>query len=266
MYDDSKKDDPTSFSCFSKSIQTEVTALKRCFRELKKLDRKFIGTGIMIPTPEMVEIAGYAKFDFVIIDEEHTEFSSETSIGLVRAAEAAGIIPLLRVPEVSETYLKKALDTGASGVVVPNINSPEAARQAVYYSKFAPLGGRGACPCVRANQYGGGGNSYYEDANRDVAVIALVEGAEGMANFNKIIDVPGLDAIYIGPVDLSISMGLQGDVYHPRVVAAMEDMFAKAQAKGHIVGTYCSQIADAKKWLAKGADFIDFSTDTVMYM
>lgn len=240
--------------------------MKRRFSELKESGRSFIGTGIMIPAAEMVEIAGYAKFDFVVIDEEHTQFESETAIDLVRAAEAADIIPIIRVPEVSEVYLKKALDTGVSAVVVPNITDKEAAEKAVYYSKFAPIGGRGACPCVRANQFGKGDKSYYEKANRDVSVIALIEGAEGMKNFDEIIDVQGIDAIYIGPVDLSVSMGFQGDIYNPRVVDAMEKLIGKAQKKGHIVGTYCTDINDAKKWISKGVNFIDFSTDTVLFM
>ena len=240
--------------------------MKRRFGELKESGRSFIGTGIMIPAAEMVEIAGYAGFDFVIIDEEHTQFASETSIDLVRAAEASDIIPIIRVPEVSEVYLKKALDTGASAVVVPNICDRRSAEEAVYYSRFAPAGGRGACPGVRANRFGMGDNGYYENANRDVSVIALIEGAKGMENFDEIIGVKGIDAIYIGPVDLSMSMGLQGDVYNPRVVEAMERMIAKAQGKGHVVGTYCTQIDDAKKWIARGVNFIDYSTDTSMFM
>jgi len=240
--------------------------MKRRFSEIKDAGRSFIGTGIMIPAAEVVEIAGYAKFDFVIIDEEHTQFGAETSINLVRAAEASDIIPIVRVPEVSEVYLKKALDTGASGVVVPNISDREAAEKAVYYSRFAPDGGRGACPCVRANKFGLGDNSYYSDANRDVSIIALIEGAKGMENFDEIIDVKGIDAIYIGPVDLSVSMGLAGDVYNPRVIEAMEKLIDKAQKRGHIVGTYCTDINDARKWIARGVNFIDYSTDTVMFM
>jgi len=240
--------------------------MKRRFTEIKEAGRCYIGTGVMIPAAEIVEIAGYAGFDFVVIDEEHTQFESTTSIDLVRAAEAADIIPIIRVPEVSEVYLKKALDTGVSAVVVPNISNKEAAEKAVYYSRFAPIGGRGACPCVRANQFGKGDNSYYDDANRDVAIIALIEGAEGMENFDEIISVQGLDAIYIGPVDLSVSMGLQGDIYDPRVIAAMEKLISKAKEKGHIVGTYCVDISDARKWINKGIDFIDYSTDTVMLM
>lgn len=240
--------------------------MKRHFGEIRDSKRNYIGTGIMIPTPAMVEIAGYAGFDFVVIDEEHAEFGSETAIDLVRAAEAANIIPIIRVPEVSEVNLKKALDTGVSGVVVPNINSRQAAEEAVYYSRFAPLGARGACPCVRANRYGLGDNNYYENANRDVAVIALIEGVEGMKNFDQIISVPGIDAIYIGPVDLSLSMGLNGDIYNPKVIAAMEEMLGKAKRKGHIVGTYCADVSEAKKWMSKGVDFIDFSTDSVMFM
>jgi len=240
--------------------------MKRHFSELKEAGRSFIGTGVMVPSAEIVEIAGYVGFDFVIIDEEHTQFESETAIDLVRAAEAADIIPIIRVPEVSEVYLKKALDTGVSAVVVPNITDKEAAEKAVYYSRFSPIGGRGACPCVRANQFGKGDNSYYEKANRDVTVIALIEGAKGMENFDEILDVQGIDAIYIGPVDLSVSMGLQGDIHDPRVIEAMEQLIGKAQKKGHIVGTYCMDINDAKKWMSKGINFIDYSTDTVMFM
>jgi len=240
--------------------------MKRRFGELKESGRCFIGTGIMVPAAEMVEIAGYSKFDFVIIDEEHTQFESTTAIDLVRAAEGADIISIIRVPEVSEVYLKKALDTGVSAVVVPNISDRKAAEEAVYYSRFAPIGGRGACPGVRANRFGMGDNSYYETANRDVAIIALIEGATGMENFDEIIGVQGLDAIYIGPVDLSVSMGLQGDVYNPRVIEAMEKLIGKAQMKGHVVGTYCTDISDAKKWISRGVNFIDFSTDTTMFM
>jgi len=240
--------------------------MKRRFGELRESGRSFIGTGVMIPSAEIVEIAGYAQFDFVIIDEEHTEFGSETAINLVRAAEAADVIPIIRVPEVSEVYLKKALDTGVSAVVVPNITDRESAEKAVYYSRFAPAGGRGACPCVRANQFGKSGNRYYEEANRDVSVIALIEGIDGVANFDEIIDVKGIDAIYIGPVDLSVSMGLQGDIHDPRVIAAMEELIGKAQKKGHIVGTYCVEINDAIEWIQKGVNFIDYSTDTVMFM
>ena len=240
--------------------------MKRSFHELKDAGRSFIGTGIMIPAAEVVEIAGYAKFDFVIIDEEHTQFGAEMSINLVRAAEAADIIPIIRVAEVSEVYLKKALDTGVSAVVVPNISDRKSAEEAVYYSHFAPIGGRGACPCVRANQFGKGDNSYYAEANRDVAVIALIEGAKGMENFDEIIEVEGIDAIYIGPVDLSVSMGLQGDINSPLVIEAMEKLISKAQRKGRLVGTYCVDINEAKKWINKGVNFIDFNTDTVMLM
>ena len=240
--------------------------MKRSFHELKNAGRSFIGTGVMIPAPEIVEIAGYAGFDFVIIDEEHTQFGAETSISLVRAAEAADIIPIIRVAEVSEVYIKKALDTGVAAIVVPNISDKKAAEEAVFFSHFAPEGGRGACPCVRANQFGKGDKSYYEEANKAVAVIALIEGARGMENFDEIIAVEGLDAIYIGPVDLSVSMGLAGDIYNPRVIDAMEKMIAKAQAKGCLVGTYCVDIDEAKRWIGRGVNFIDYSTDTVMLM
>lgn len=238
----------------------------RKFGEIRNAKRPYIGMGIMIPNAAMVEMVGYAGFDFVVIDEEHAEFGAETSISLVRAAEAADVIPIIRVAEVNEVNIKKALDTGASGIVVPNIGSRKEAEAAAAYSRFAPAGTRGACPCVRANQYGLGDESYYMKANRDVALIALVEGVEGIKHFDEIISVPGIDAIYIGPVDLSISMGLNGQIYHPKVIEAMVRMVDMAKERGCLIGTYCVDVQEAKKWIKRGVDFVDFSTDSVMFM
>lgn len=239
--------------------------MKKSFNELKKQKKQFLGTFAMIPAPEVVELAAYSGFDFIVIDEEHTPWASETAINMVRAAEASDMLPLIRVPEGSEVYIKKALDTGASGIIVPNIFSPEILETAVRFAKFSPMGARGACPCVRANQYGAGGSSYYQCSNRDISVIALVEGIEGIKNFDKIIEVPNVDAIYLGPVDLSLSLGLDGDIYHPKVVEGLEEMMKKAKDKGLCLGIFCMDKADAQKWFDKGVDFVIFNTDTVLF-
>jgi 2-keto-3-deoxy-L-rhamnonate aldolase RhmA len=239
--------------------------MKKSFKELIKTKRQFIGSFVMIPAPEVVEIAAYSGLDFIGIDEEHTQFASETAANLLRAAEAADVPCVIRVPEGSEVYIKKALDIGAAGIIIPNIAERHQLEKAVRFAKFSPMGARGACPCVRANQYGRGDNRYYDISNRDTAVMALVEGTDGINNFDEIITVPGVDAIYLGPVDLSLSLGLGGDIYDRRVTDALEIMIKKTQAKGICIGVFSMKIDDAKKWLGKGVDFIMFNTDTVLF-
>jgi 2-keto-3-deoxy-L-rhamnonate aldolase RhmA len=227
--------------------------------------RPFLGTFVMISAPEVVEIVACAGMDFIGIDEEHTPFTSETAINLLRAADAYDMPAIVRIPEGTEVYIKKALDIGASGIIIPNIATAKQLEEAIRFAKFSPMGARGACPCVRANQYGAGDNCYYPNANRDTGIIALVEGVEGIRNFDEIINVANVDAIYLGPVDLSLSLGLPGDIYHPKVTSALEEMVKKTKAMGKCIGMFSMKLDDARMWLDKGVDFVLFNTDTVLF-
>ena len=198
------------------------------FQTLLDEKKPFLGTFVQSAAPEFIEASAYAGFRFASIDLEHTYYGTEKAAELIRAGEAAGLSMLVRVPSLDPVWIKKSLDLGAAGVIVPNIDTAEQAAQAVALSKFTPEGIRGACPGVRANRYGAGGSEYYETANRETAVMALVESPEGVKNFDAIIRVPGLTAVFLGPVDLSVAMGLKGNVGAPEVRETLLDMVHRA--------------------------------------
>ena len=130
--------------------------------------------------------------------------------------------------------------------------------------RFAPEGGRGACPGVRANRYGAGGTEYYAKANREVAVIPLVESPEGVRNFPEIVRTPGISAVFLGPVDLSVAMGRGGDPDDPAVRAALLDMIGQANRAGVPAGALAVDPAFARTLLAQGLDFLAYGIDTIL--
>ena len=151
--------------------------MKKFFEELMRNKEKPLGIFMNCGCPEFLESAGLAGYQFVIIDNEHGGWSGETNAHMIRAAEAVGMASLVRISDLNETAVRKALDIGASGIVVPNVSSLEAARTAISYALFAPEGVRGACPCVRANGYGSGdAGLYFTKSNQEVAIVLLIEG------------------------------------------------------------------------------------------
>lgn len=241
--------------------------LKESFWDLMHRGSKVIGTFMMLDNPEVLEIIAQAGFDFVCIDNEHGNWEDVNWAHLVRAAEAAGIPPIFRVPYLAEHMIKRALDVGAAGVMVPGVSCAEDAREAVRLSKFPPLGERGACPFVRANLYGDGdGQRYYDSANKETVVILLVEGKRGVENFDQILDVEGVDAVFFGPFDLSVSMGVPGQIHHPLVEGSIREMLRKANEKGICAGMLGTDAQSAKMWLDCGADYVLAQQDTLLLL
>lgn len=239
----------------------------KSFRELMRRGEKLIGTFMMTDSQEVLEILGEGGFEFVVIDEEHGGLQDVCYSNLVRTAEAAGVIPIFRTPGLVEDSVKRALDAGASGVMIPNVSSADDARMAVSLSKFPPIGHRGACPYVRANHYGEGDKqAYFRKSNEEVALILLVEGPEGVANFDEILEVEGVDAVFFGPFDLSVAMGIPGEIDDPRVVEAIRTMIHKANAKGVFAGMLGVDAAATQRWIQEGADFILVMQDTLLLL
>ena len=147
---------------------------------------------------------------------------------------------------------------------MPNIDTAEQAAEAVRLSKFTPEGTRGACPGVRANHYGAGGPEYYEEANRSTAVIPLVESPEGVRNFDEILRVPGLTAVFLGPVDLSVAMGLKGDLSAPEVRQALLTMVEKARRANVPVAALGLDPAFVRELFAHGLNFLAYGIDTIL--
>lgn len=230
--------------------------MKQTFLSLRNNSEKAVGIFMNCGCPELLEIAAYTGYQFVIIDNEHGGWGCEGNTHMVRAAESTGIVPIVRVSDINEAEIKRVLDVGAAGVMIPNIDSAEKARLALRYSKYRPDGERGACPFVRANGYGTGvAAEFYKNSNRDVSVILLVEGKGGMESFDDIIGLEGVECIFFGPCDMAVSLGHPGEESHPEVHDAIRDMIHKARARGIYVGMQGFDGIETRYWLDAGADF-----------
>ena len=185
-----------------------------------------------IPAPLLVEMMGYAGFDFVILDLEHVGVNPQTLEDLVRAAECCGITPLVRVPGVEPGTILRVLDAGAQGVVVPRVQDAEQARQAVRAARYHPLGERG----ISGGRTTGFGTlplaEYMALANREIMVVAMVEDGEGVRNAEAIAAVPGIDMLLEGAIDLSQSLGVPAQAQHPRVQEAVHRVAAACAVRG----------------------------------
>ena len=225
-----------------------------------------LGTFVKVADAALVEIAAHAGFDFVIMDCEHGPNSYETLQNHVRAAEAKGIVPVIRVPEINENAISKALDIGVKYVQIPQIETKADAERVVKASKFYPEGSRGVCRFVRAANYSATPKmDYFKNANSETGVIIHIEGKKALDNINEIIEVDGIDVIFIGPYDLSQSLGYPGEINHPRVIDMMEQIIIKASAKGKRIGTFAENIEEAKKWIKFGVQYISYSVDVGIY-
>jgi 4-hydroxy-2-oxoheptanedioate aldolase len=237
--------------------------LKQCLTE----GRPALGPFCKFTDPAACEIAGLAGFDFAIVDMEHGPISIERAQDLLRACEVAGLSPVIRVPANEEHEVLRALDIGAHGVQVPEINTRGQAEKLAASARYHPRGRRGVCRFVRASRYTAvPREQVFERANDAVTVIAHIEGLEGFRNLDDILAVDGLDVIFIGPYDLSQSLGVPGRTDDPKVVATMEDIARRAAARGRAVGTFVETPEQARRWIAAGVRYVSYSVDVGILM
>ena len=197
------------------------------------------GVTILIPSPQIVEMIGTLGFDWVLIDCEHGSMTSESVELMAMAAENAGLTPIARPETNSPEAILRVMDRGVMGVQVPHVNTAEDARRAVESVKFHPLGSRGLAAGTRPTDYGYGEfmDRYVETANRETLVCVQLEEEEAIRNADEILRVEGVDVFFIGPSDLSQSMGYPGRPDTPAVKEAIDSTFARIVAAGKIPGT-----------------------------
>jgi 4-hydroxy-2-oxoheptanedioate aldolase len=225
------------------------------------------GPFVEVGSPALVEILGLAGFDFAIMDCEHAALSGDAVGQLIRAAEAAGIAPLVRIRHNQPGAFLEALDLGAVGLHVPQIASPEDALRAVRASKFPPLGARGFNPFVRAAHYGAAAvEDFRRAADQDTLLVLHIEALESLSNIDQILAVPGFDVAFLGPYDLSQALGLPGEVTHPRVREAMRAIVRAAQPHGVAVGCFANDPDQARLWLGEGVSYLAYSIDSVIFL
>ena len=225
-----------------------------------------VGVSLTFPSPHMVEILGHCGFDWVLLDCEHGPMTAETVEVMVMASELAGIIPIVRPPAAGSDELPRLLDRGAMGVQMPHVSGGDDAKRAVEAVKYAPLGRRGlGAAALRSATFelAVSRNEYVEWVNSETLVCVQVEDTEGLRNLDDILAVDGVDVVFLGPTDLSISMGHIQEPNHPEVRSAIDGAFATIVAAGKIAGGVGSPEALAEH-AAKGVRYLYTHIPTLM--
>jgi 2-dehydro-3-deoxyglucarate aldolase len=223
-----------------------------------------IGSWIQIPHASIAEIMGAAGYDWVAVDMEHGSVAFHQLPDLFRALELGRTLPLVRLAEGTATNCKLALDAGAGGVIVPNISSAAQLEAIRGFCRWPPAGGRGV-GFSRANLFGKRFAAYTEEAQAPL-LVAMIEDVRAVEQLDAILAVNGLDAILIGPYDLSASMGLTAQFEHPDFTAALESIRVRAHAH-HIpsgVHVVAPSVSELQARIGEGYRFIAYSIDSVM--
>jgi 2-dehydro-3-deoxyglucarate aldolase len=237
-----------------------VTAFKRRLLE----NRVSVGSWITLGHPAVAEIMAAAGFDWLAIDMEHSVITLDVAQQLIQCIESRGVVPLVRLPENNATTIKRVMDAGAAGVIVPMVNGPEDATRAVRATKYPPRGCRGL-GIARAQGYGASVLEYVQRIEENAVVIVQIEDVRAVSQIDLVFQVPGIDGYLIGPFDLSASMGYAGQLDHPEVAAAVEKVFQSGRRHGICAGFHVipPSTAEIKKRFDQGYRFLAYSLDVL---
>lgn len=216
-----------------------------------------IGSFAYLPSARFAEILGLIGFDFVVIDMEHGPIETTMAEDMVRAAEAGGTTAIIRVSHNAPHLILRALDVGAAGVHVPEVNEAGDGRRAAESCRYGPVGRRGLAG-VRAAEYGLRQplSDHAKTANSEVMCVAHIESVAAVENLDALLAVDGIDVFYLGPEDLSNSLGIPGESKDARVVKLVEDSIAKIAARGKVAGCIAADAATARRHIELGARYI----------
>ena len=223
-----------------------------------------LGTIQIIDSVMVSELLGVAGLDFIVYDQEHGPLTAETTLKLAAGAQYRDVAPVVRIRENRPAEIQRALDIGAAGVQIPQVETRAQAEDAARAARFSPDGERGLSQYVRAGEYWGH-DDYTDRQNRESLVVAQVEGEEGVSNIQDIVSVEGIDVIFVGPYDLSQSLGIPGKVTDPRVESLMNEICEKVISEGKIVGTFSDSPTIANQWIDAGVKYITLGVDASVF-
>ncbi len=231
------------------------------FRARLKRRDPLLGTMVTLASAASAEVLGSLGFDWLFIDGEHGPLETRE---LTQILQAVGhkTACIVRVPEAAEVPIKKVLDLGAHGIIVPQVNTAEQAANVVRWARYAPEGARGV-GLARAHGYGVTFREYVAAANREIAVIVQAEHVRAVENIEAIVRVPGVDAVLLGPYDLSASLGKMGEIEHPDVVAAIGRVTDACHAVGMPLGYFGVTAAAVQPYAARGYTLLVAGVDTL---
>ncbi|NRP72183.1 4-hydroxy-2-oxo-heptane-1,7-dioate aldolase [Ensifer psoraleae] len=239
--------------------------MKPCLRTRIRNGETLLGAFVMIPSPAVVEMLGYAGFDFAIIDSEHGASSVESVENQIRAAEAAGISVIVRTVGMTAGEVLRILDAGAEGVVVPHVKCEADARALVAAAHYAPRGIRGMATTARAGRHGMTSVAeHIANAAERTLVIPQIEDAEALPNVRAIAALDGIDALFIGPADLSMSLGHPGNPAHPEVVKAIDGVVSDITSVGRRPMIFTKSAEEVSAMRRRGIDIAVYSTTSII--
>lgn len=237
-------------------------------RKLKN-GESILGTMIItFDNPDLAKILKVVGFDFFIVDCEHGPFDYSSILGLFTMAREAGIPPMIRIPEVNREWVLKSMEMGAAGILLPQTESVEQARALVTYSKYAPMGNRGVS-MLRAHtgfEKIANAREYMDRQNEDAILMTQIESQAGVDNIEDIMAVPGIDVAFIGPNDLTQSLGISGQFDHPKFISALDRIMSAAKKNNKFSGIHLMNSAALKPWIEKGMTCNLWSNDVTMLM
>jgi 4-hydroxy-2-oxoheptanedioate aldolase len=222
-----------------------------------------LGTWLMSAAPSTAEALGYCGFDFLVVDMEHVPIEMSDLAHILRAVGCTAAEPVVRMAWNDQILIKRALDAGARTLMVPFVQTAEEARAAVSYAKYPPDGVRGVAAVHRGSLFGRAAN-YLTRANDEIAVIVQLETPEAIAEIETIARTPGVDALFVGPGDLSAAMGHIGNIAHPEVQAMIERAAKACHAADKPVGIVGANPEMVQRFIGYGYDFAAVASDIAM--
>jgi len=239
---------------------------KNTLKEKLKNGQPCLGTFIRMQGSMTIEILGEAGWDFVVIDMEHGIHSVSDLLGMKRAAAAAGISTVVRIPSPTEIDVMRALDAGGEGVQVPQLRTIEQIKTVCAAARFAPLGNRGSCAYTSSARYTFTPYAeHIETSNEQVLVVIHIENKESAEMIDEILEVPGIDVVFCGPWDLSQSFGIPGQTQHPIVKDTIKKVVSKCKAKGVSSGMFINKIEHMTEWLEAGVTYFTYGVDVGLF-
>ena len=232
-----------------------------------KIDSKALtlGSWISLGHPAIAEIMAKAGFDWLVVDLEHSVISIDMAGDLIRTIDLCGVAPLVRLTSNDSDQIKRMMDAGAHGIVVPMVNTPADAARAVAATRYAPKGTRGV-GLARAQGYGVGFQDYLKWQDDGPVVIVMIEHKDAIAELDEILKVPGVDGFIIGPYDLSCSLGIPGQFEHTQVISAMTQVRETGKRLGCPAGLHIVEpdLQRLEQTIREGYTFIAYSVDMRM--
>ena len=236
--------------------------MKAPFRKRLRNKERLLGTLVTLPVPEVVELAVGAGFDWLFIDMEHGALDVRSVQQLLQTASDK-IECVIRCPGNEEVWIKKCLDLGAAGVIVPQVKNAAEAEQAVQFSKYPPVGSR-SVGVARAQGFGLRFQEYVTTANEDVALIIQVEHIDAVENIDEITNVSEIDCVFVGPYDLSGSIGKIGEVTSPEVLRAICRIRESCQQKGLPLGIFAATADGIQSYMREGYSLLTVGIDSTL--